>query len=58
MFDGVLSKTLENKEKEDLKCVLRSFSRLFAKDYIDIHGVETIQQKIYLKPDATPKAQK
>ena len=58
MLDGMLSKTLSWEEIHEYKCMLQKFPGLFAKDYTDVKGVDAIQHKIDLKPQATPKAQK
>ena len=58
MLDGMLSKTLSWEERHEYICMLQKFPRLFAKDYTDVRGVDVIQHKIDLKPQATPKAQK
>ena len=58
MLDGMLSKTLSWEERHEYICMLQKFPRLFAKDYTDVRGVDIIQHKIDLKPQATPKAQK
>ena len=47
----MLSKTLTWEEREEFKCVLRKFPRLFAKAYADVRGVDAIQHKIELKPE-------
>ncbi|RYA73748.1 hypothetical protein DD595_24825, partial [Enterobacter cloacae complex sp. 4DZ3-17B2] len=58
MLEGMLSTTLTKDERDEFKGVLRKFPKLFAKDYTYVRGLDDVQHKIELKPEAKPKSQK
>ena len=57
-MEKMLANDLLDKEKEDIKVMLRKHSSLFISDYCDIIGVNLVEHYITLKSNSKPMAQK